>query len=107
MIVESSNNTKAYNKKENAKGILQIRPIYVDDVNRIVGYKRFTYNDAFSRTKSIIMFNIYTTHYGKRYTRLTGRIATNMIKAKLHNGGPNGFKKTATKKYWRKVKQNL
>jgi hypothetical protein len=35
--VESSGNPRAYNQREDAVGILQIRRILVDDLNRIYG----------------------------------------------------------------------
>ena len=36
MAVESSGNPNAYNEAEQSAGILQIRPIMVEDVNRIM-----------------------------------------------------------------------
>lgn len=44
-------------------GCLQIMPIYVNDVNRILGYARYTLEDRFYRKKSIEMFNIIQNHY--------------------------------------------
>jgi hypothetical protein len=38
-------------------GVLQIKKIYVDEVNRLNGTK-FTYYDRYSRVKSVEMFNI-------------------------------------------------
>ena len=40
------------------------------------------------------------------YSRL-GRYATNEDIARIHNGGPNGYKKISTRPYWNKVKQYL
>jgi hypothetical protein len=53
------------------------------------------------------MIKIYTEYYGKRYERITGKKVTAEIIARLHNGGPNGFRKSCTLKYWHKVKSVL
>tara|TARA_R100000700_G_scaffold45_1_gene147 strand:- start:323 stop:697 length:375 start_codon:yes stop_codon:yes gene_type:complete len=37
----------------------------------------------------------------------TGKIFTDEIGARIWNGGPNGWKKDSTKKYWKKVKRFL
>ena len=42
----------------NDRGVMQITPIYVREVNRLLGENRYTHDDAFSVTKSIEMFNI-------------------------------------------------
>ena len=47
--------------------------------------------------------------YMDRYaikTRL-GRVPTNEDIARIHNGGPNGYKKESTLSYWKKVESNL
>ena len=63
IMVESSNNDSAYNANEDAVGCLQIRKCMVDDVNRILKRNKknysFTYEDRWSRQKSIMMFEIY------------------------------------------------
>ena len=35
----------------------------VDEVNRILGYSGYTYEDRWDKTKSIEMFNIYQNHW--------------------------------------------
>lgn len=97
--VESSGNDRAIGDKGTAVGPLQIRPILVDDVNRIVGEKRFTLTDRTDRAKSIEMFRIYSRHYsfGK----------TDEVIARRWNGGPSGDRKSGTLKYWRKVQSAL
>ncbi len=97
-IVESNDNSDAYNKTENAVGCAQIRPIMVEDVNRISG-KRFRHFNAYERDKSYEMFCIFQNHYNK------GKSMSQM--ARCWNGGPNGHKKTATLAYWNKVKDVL
>jgi hypothetical protein len=45
------------------------------------------------------MAHIYLQHYGK------GRSIEDM--ARIHNGGPDGWKKKCTEQYWLKVKAIL
>ena len=58
MAVESNFDSMAYNAKENAAGCLQIRPIMVREINRLVGKDSFTLSDRWSKVKSIQMFSI-------------------------------------------------
>ncbi len=60
--VESNGNENAIGKT-NDVGILQITPIYVADVNRILGNEIYCLNCRFDRQKSIEMFEIYQSHY--------------------------------------------
>lgn len=55
--VESSSNPNAIGKRDDV-GILQITPIYVDEVNRIQSRIRFTLEDRFDIEKSLDMFGI-------------------------------------------------
>ena len=47
--------------------------------------------------------------YMDRYATVAqlGRTATNEDIARIHNGGPNGFRKSSTLKYWKKVQAYL
>lgn len=111
-MVESNGNKNAKgdydkkNKEYRAIGSFQLWKIYVDDVNRISN-KKFNYEDRYDENKSKEMVKIYLNHYGKRYERLTGKIATDEVLSRIHNGGPNGWKKEATIKYWNKVKKEM
>ena len=107
IYTESGGDSNAYNGYESARGVLQIRPIYVKDINRILREDVYTNNDCYNPSKSIDMFRIYTDHYGKRYTRITGRPVTDEVRARMHNGGPNGWKKSATDVYWDKIKRYM
>ena len=104
--VESHGNAKAIGDNGKAYGVYQIHKSYVEDVNRISG-KNFTHEDAFDKDKAREMVEIYLTNYGKSYEKKTGKKATNEVLARIHNGGPNGYKKDATKKYWDKVQKEL
>lgn len=84
-------------------GVLQIRPIMVREINRILkkqkSNKRFKLKDRFSREKSIEMFNIWREYYhnGDSYEKI----------ARNWNGGPRGFKISATRSYWNKVRKQI
>jgi hypothetical protein len=103
--VESNNNPRAYNPSAGDAGILQITPIFVDDLNRIHGKIIYTYNDRWDVEKSKEMATKYLVHYGTE--RRLGRKPTAEDLARIFHGGPNGFKKEHTKKYWVKVENVL
>ena len=47
----------------NDLGILQLTPIYVEDVNRICGEERYTLENRKSKAKSLEMFEIMQEYY--------------------------------------------
>ena len=96
MAVESNFDTMAYNSKENAVGVLQIRPIMVREVNRLLGENKYTLKDRWNKAKSIEMFNVIRSH-------LKG--ASDEEIARTWNGGYNGKNIPQTLQYWKKVKQ--
>jgi len=96
MAVESNFDSMAYNSKENAAGVLQIRPIMVREVNRLLGEDKYTLKDRWNKAKSIEMFNVLRSH-------LKG--ATDEEIARTWNGGYNGKNIPETMQYWLKVKQ--
>ncbi len=88
-----------------AYGCLQIRQPCVDDYNR-------WHNTAFKAADclndphlSVKICKDYIDHYASE-TRL-GRMPTDEDKARIWNGGPNGFKKDSTKGYWSRVSAKL
>lgn len=95
--VESRGDDLAYNAKENAAGCLQIRPILVREVNRLLGRNKYTLNDRWSRAKSIEMFNVIKSNINN---------PTDERIARTWNGGYN-FSKSSTDAYWQKVKNRL
>lgn len=103
IMVESEGNDSAYHKGEKAAGCLQIRPIMVREVNRILGIQKseleYTLEDRWSREKSIEMFHIVNNHHNKN--------STYEEIARAWNGGPNWFKKSLTKRYWKRVQKQL
>jgi hypothetical protein len=59
------------------------------------------------REKAEAVAVAYLTRWGKHYERRTGRKATLEVLARIWNGGPRGWQKMATGKYWAKVKAVL
>ncbi len=105
-IIESNNNPDAYNEAEDAVGILQIRPIWVQDVNRFstVTYTHDQMKDlAFARMACLE----YWRYYAKQINSIEGREVTAQDLARIHNGGPEGYIKKSTEKYWKKVEVEL
>ncbi len=78
--------------KNNDRGIFQITPIYVKEVNRLQDSVVFTHEDAYDMDKSLKMFNIVQTHHNPD---------SSFDKA-LMNHNSNGM----LSGYGRKVKEN-
>ena len=97
--VESSNNPKALNKKENAIGIYQIRPNYYLD-SGVKGGHAICYDPAKARA--------VCEAYFKRYAPKAFANGDFETLARLHNSGP-GYKNKheKTNSYWQKIKKNL
>jgi len=99
ILVESAGNPNAFCKKENAVGCLQIRPIMVREVNRILrkqnNDKRFTKKDRWDCGLSKEMFYIWRNYHHK--------VSNDEMIARNWNGGPKGYKKQSTEHYWHKV----
>jgi hypothetical protein len=76
-------------------GVLQIRPIMVREVNRILkklgDNKRYKNKDRYSRIKSIEMFNVWKDFHHKDHS--------DEIIARCWNGGPKGWKRKKTIRY--------
>jgi hypothetical protein len=99
-----------------AYGVFQIRQPYLDDVNRIVGpdeMKRIwgktvlSIEDIKEPVIAEWCVRVYLSHYGKHYEKVTGSRPTEQIYARIHNGGPDGWKKYSTKGYWARVSKRI
>ena len=95
-----------------AYGLYQIRKPYLDDVNRIAGVDlintmwgkdSLTLEDMKDEAKARWATSVYLKHYGDRYASITGMPANNEVYARIHNGGPNGWKKASTNAYFNKI----
>jgi hypothetical protein len=100
--VESGYDTLALGK-DNDKGLLQITPIMVKEINRILviqkDNKRYTLEDRKYPIKSIEMFYIFHDFYGNKCPESIAR---------SWNSGPEWDQKThLTDKYWKKVNNVL
>lgn len=95
--VESHGNPRALGKA-NDRGILQITPVLVREVNRLSDVK-YTHDDAWDVEKSKEMFYIIARHYcpDHDFEKM----------ARIWNGGPQGHHKSCTRGYWAKVQQEM
>lgn len=97
--VESGGRADAIGDCGRAAGVLQIHPIMVRECNRILGRDWFTLADRFSVSRSRAMARVYFGHHGEGWTLEQA--------ARAWNGGPKGYTKKATLKYWEKIKREL
>ena len=94
--VESNGDEKAVSKNKMFVGILQISEILVDDCNRIIGEKKYTYDCRYNKEKSIEMFYIIQNYYNPSKD-LTFAI-------RMWKGGPKWKTNSIpTKEYYNKV----
>ena len=106
ITVESNGKVDAVGDGGKAIGILQIHACVVVDVNRVHGTS-FSLADRYNPDKSLDIAYLYLSHWGKSYQRKTGKAPTTETLSRIWNGGPNGWKKEATVKYWNKVNNQL
>lgn len=62
IYVESKNDPNAIGTK-NSIGCLQITPIYIEQVNKVLGKNKYKLKDRFNKRKSIEIFNLYQDHF--------------------------------------------
>jgi hypothetical protein len=89
-----------------SQNVYQLRNIYIDDINRIYNLQ-LSYDIKYRKDLSEKAMRLYWLYYGERYTKLTGRPVTYEVLARIHNGGPNGYKKSSTIEYWNRVRMHL
>jgi len=104
IAVESGGNDTARGDNGGAYGCLQIWQCYLTDANEFAG-TNYIHGDMDDRQKSIAVFTAYMQRYATE--KRLGRIPTAEDIARIHNGGPNGYRKTATDAYWAKAKAEL
>ena len=102
IVVESNGNDSCIGDRNLGRpsvGCLQIRPIMVREVNRILRKqkikKKYKLKDRYSRKKSIEMFYIWRDYHHSE--------DSDEVIARCWNGGPKGWKKKSTIYYWTKV----
>jgi hypothetical protein len=97
-IVESNDCEIALNLKENAIGVVQIRPIAIRELNRLY-LTDFRHDMAYDRGWSLVFFMLMMKHYNP-----TGDYE---IGSRVWNGGAYGYNNPNTYIYWVKVKRLL
>lgn len=95
--VESNGNDHARGR-HGELGALQIKPIMVRDVNRIMG-THYAHQQVTNRTISLFIANAYLSHYGRNLS--------DESLARLWQGGPKGLRKSSTRAYARRVMREL
>ena len=103
--VESNGNDKAIGDNGKAIGCLQIWKIYWTDAVERSGLGG-NYVDCMRRDYSKCVVRAYMARYGKLWWNTLDGFNAEKI-ARIHNGGPKGYKKKATNAYWRKVEKVL
>ena len=96
IAVESSGNWNAYNKSEQAAGILQIRPIMLKEINRLFKTD-FQLQDRFDSIKSVQMFWMFQRHHNPELD--LERLCV------CWNGNANWKSTKYTAKYYAKIKR--
>ena len=99
--VESSGRTDDKIIGDNGRAIGPLQIHYSNwkdatDFDKTIGGK---YSDCHKLEYSKLIFDAYLRRYGK------GKSAED--RARIWNGGPKGYEKSATKRYWKEVKKNL
>lgn len=104
ITVESNGNDFEIGDGGKALGCLQMHAAYVQDAAEHAG-KDWVHEDALIRDVAVQIFMAYMDRYAT--AERLGREPTAEDIARIHNGGPNGYKKKSTVKYWVKVKKQL
>lgn len=98
IMVESRGNDSAYCAREDAAGCLQIRPVMVAEVNRILKREAYTLQDRWNRQKSVEMLRVFSKYY---------KLESFEDIARCWNGGPRGNTYASTNRYWNKVQNEM
>ena len=79
-------------------GALQIKPILVRDVNRIMG-THYAHAQVTNRATSIFIANAYLAHYGRNLS--------DESLARIWQGGPKAISRSSSRAYGRRVMRKL
>jgi len=71
----------------------------IQDVNKIYG-THWVLSDFDDPMKAPIICTQYLNYWGGVYWARTGRRPSNMVLSRIWNGGPRGYRKSKTLKYW-------
>lgn len=89
-----------------AVGCLQIHEGILIDLKNMCN-KTYNMEDMKSFVLSIQACREWLELWGKKYQKKVGKEADYEQLARMWNGGPNGYKKDATLKYWQGVKSKI
>ena len=95
--IESHGNDLARGK-HGELGALQIKPIMVRDVNRIMG-THYAHAQVTNRAPAIFIANAYLRYYGRNLR--------DESLARLWQGGPKALKRSSSRAYGRRVMRKL
>lgn len=116
--VESEGDPNAYNKAEQAAGIAQIRPICLEDCNRIAEQLklkhgdppqqvRWTLGDRYDPVKSREMFGLYLGWYAQHWAQREGQAGVPVSVVARMWRGPYAINTPESLDYWAKIKMAL
>ena len=91
--------------REDAVGVLQIRPIMVKACNDIVGYQKYTMEDRRDSLKSVEMFFTYQNKFNPTYQTKHGALLWNGGECYMLYTDPKVVNRLRV--YWEKAKQYL
>jgi soluble lytic murein transglycosylase-like protein len=100
MQVESGGDPYAVGDGGKARGPYQIHRGYWADGTRLLGVT-WPYEQARDPVQALAVVRAYTMHYA----RVHRQPWTPETIARIHNGGPTGWRKAATLEYWGKVEK--
>ena len=95
--IESHGNDQAKGR-HGELGALQIKPIMVRDVNRIMG-THYAHTQVTNRATSIFIANAYLAHYGRNLS--------DESLARIWQGGPKALMRPSSRAYGRRVMRKL
>ena len=103
--VESNGKDDAVGDNGNAIGCLQIWKIYHTDAVEFSGIGG-SYKDCYNRAYAKKVVDAYMKRYAREAWTNPKKFDAEKV-ARIHNGGPKGYRKQATEKYWKKVQKVL
>jgi|TARA_R110000744_G_scaffold55936_1_gene118080 hypothetical protein len=99
--VESNSNPNAVGDNGAALGMYQLHAAYVQDASEHSGIY-YEHKDAYDQQRAEDIINSYMDRYAT--TKRLGHPPTIQDICRIHNGGPNGYKRSSTEAYWQKCK---
>lgn len=110
--IESGNDPNAVGDNGRAIGIYQIHESYWKDSCEYLDIS-WDYKDAQDPLRASIIVMGYLSRYGRYYRLRTDTEPSLKVLARMHNGGPDGWRDDGSKKsqktleYWLKVEQAI